>query len=171
LGAATCSTAPDLAFLIGRVPALPCVLWLWTPPLCKGVLWCITCSTAPDPSSLQGKASVCHVSYSFGVYLPVSEDSGAPCVLQLWLQPPCRGELRSDTCPTTLDPASLQKGLRCRHRMPCGFLWATTSNINKRLACLPMQIGSHVPNLRTHVSKASDVRVIICLQDMREESI
>jgi hypothetical protein len=40
-----------------------------------------TCTVAPDPASLQGRAPVRHVSYSFRFCLPVEEGSRAPRVL------------------------------------------------------------------------------------------
>jgi hypothetical protein len=48
--------------------------------------------------------------------------------------------------------------------MPCGFLW--TTSIKKSLVGLPVQLGSYVPNARTHVSKTPDVWAIMGLQDV-----
>jgi hypothetical protein len=42
-----------------------------------------TCTVALDPTSLQGRALVRYMSYSFRSCLPAGEGSGAPCVL--WL--------------------------------------------------------------------------------------
>jgi hypothetical protein len=58
-GAATCHTALNPAFLIGRASVLPCVTWFWTPPPCLGEFQCR------------------HVSHSFGPHLPTQEGSGA----------------------------------------------------------------------------------------------
>jgi hypothetical protein len=60
--------------------------------------------------------------------------------------------LRSATCPAALDPASLRGELRAA----CAA----------RLAGLTVQQGSPVPNARTHVYKAPDVRVIMGLQNV-----
>jgi hypothetical protein len=69
-------------------------------------------------------------------------------------------------CLTALDPASLRGGLRAAMRpaVPCG---PRISSIKKSLASLPVQLGMHVSNTRTHVSKASDIRAIMGLQDVR----
>jgi hypothetical protein len=45
------------------------------------------------------------------------------------------------------------------------------SSIKKSLAGLPVQLGTHVPNKRVNVSKASHVRVIMRLQDVHAGSI
>jgi hypothetical protein len=124
-GAATCPVTPDLASLIGRAPAQPRVPWLRTRlparvssgasrvlqlrimPPCKGGLRCVTCPTVLDSASLQGRALEHHVYRGSGPRLPAREGSGAPCVLQLRILPPCRGGLWSVACPTAPDPASL----------------------------------------------------------------
>jgi hypothetical protein len=123
--AATCPVAPDPASLQGRAlmrhmsnssefclpigegSGVPRVLRLWIMPSCKGELRCATCPTAPDPTSLQGRAPVCYVSYRSGSCLPTGEGSGVPCVLQLRILPSYRGGLWCATCPTALNPASL----------------------------------------------------------------
>jgi hypothetical protein len=99
------------------------VLQLQVLPPCKVELRCAMCPAAPDPAFLQGRAPVRYVSCSSRSCLPTGEGSGAPRVLRLWILPPCRGGIRSTTCPTAPDPASLPGGLRCRHHMPCGFMW------------------------------------------------
>jgi hypothetical protein len=43
------------------------------------------------------------------------------------------------------------------------LLGGLPSSIKKSLACLPVQIGMHVLNARTHISKAPDIRVIMGL--------
>jgi hypothetical protein len=88
----------------------------------------------------------CHMSSGFGSYLPDKKGSGATtCTVAL--DP--LGRLRCTACPMALDPASLQGGLRATTRptVPCG---PRASNIKKRLVCLPVQLGSHVPNA-THM--------------------
>jgi hypothetical protein len=57
--AATCSVASDPASMLGRVPVLSCVPWLWTLPPC-----------------LEGLQR-CHVPCGFGSCLPAQEGSGA----------------------------------------------------------------------------------------------
>jgi hypothetical protein len=66
-GVATCLLAPDSGSLLRRAPVLPCVTWLWTPPLCLGGHWCYnvshdssatTCHMALDPASLLGRSPV-----------------------------------------------------------------------------------------------------------------
>jgi hypothetical protein len=125
-----------------------------------------TCPVALDPTSLIGRTPAPPCVPWIRTPPPTRDGSGAPCVLQLHILPPWRGGLRSATCPMAPDPASLPGGFRCRHRMPCGFLWTTDSSIKKRLAGLPVQLGTHVPNARASVSNASDVRAIMCMQDV-----
>jgi hypothetical protein len=45
------------------------------------------------------------------------------------------------------------------------------SSIKKSLADVPVHLGMHIPNTRTHVSKAPHVRAIIRLQDVRACSV
>jgi hypothetical protein len=45
------------------------------------------------------------------------------------------------------------------------------SSIKKSLAVLPVRLGTHVPNARTHISKAPDFRAIMGLQDVRTGSV
>jgi hypothetical protein len=149
----TCPMAPNPAFLIGRAPAPPRVPWLRSPPPCKGGLPCATCLTAPDPASLQGRAPVRHVSCSSGSCLLAGEGSGLPHVLRFWIMPPYR--------------KGSDAGTAC-HEVPCG---PRASNIKKNLAGLPVRLSTCVPNARTHVSKALDVRAIIGLQDVRTGSV
>jgi hypothetical protein len=47
---------------------------------------------------------------------------------------------------------------------PCG---PPASSIKKSLAGLPVQLGTHIPNARVHISNAHDVRAIMGLQDVR----
>jgi hypothetical protein len=79
------------------------------------------CPTASDPAFLQEMALERHASYSSESCLPIGEESEALRVLQLQILPPCRGGPRSAMCPTFPDPASVPEGLRCCHRMSCGF--------------------------------------------------
>jgi hypothetical protein len=46
---------------------------------------------------------------------------------------------------------------------PCGL---RVSSIKKRLVDMHVQLGTHVPNARVHVSKAPHVRAVTHLQDM-----
>jgi hypothetical protein len=48
----------------------PRVLQLWILPPCRGALQSIVCPTALDPTSLQGRALECHVSYGSESCLP-----------------------------------------------------------------------------------------------------
>jgi hypothetical protein len=128
----------------------------------------VMCPVALDLASLIGRAPVCHVSYSSGSCLPTGEGSRAPCVLQLQILPPYGGGLWSTTCPTAPDSASLLGGLRCRHCMPCNFLWTVGLRYIKRgLDSLPKQIGSRVSKPRAHVPYASNARAIMGLQDVQ----
>jgi hypothetical protein len=56
-GAATCPTTPDLTNLSRRAPALPCAIWLWASPPCRGGL------------------QRCHVFHGFEPRVPVGESS------------------------------------------------------------------------------------------------
>jgi hypothetical protein len=47
---------------------------------------------------------------------------------------------------------------------PCGL---RVSSIKKRVVDMHVQLGTHVPNARVHVSKAPHVRAVTHLQDMR----
>jgi hypothetical protein len=47
-----------------------------------------------------------------------------------------------------------------------GPLWAAGLKHKKSLAGLPVQLDPRVPNKRTHVFKAPDVRAIMALQDV-----
>jgi hypothetical protein len=90
---------------------------------------------------------VCHMFYNFGFHLSVVEGSGAPFVL--WILPPYReGSGAAIVCPVA----------SCESRV---------SSIKKRLTGQSIQIGMHVPNTHTYISKASDVKVIMGLQDVR----
>jgi hypothetical protein len=68
-------------------------------------------------------------------------------------------------CPMALDPATLRGGLRATTRpvVPYGL---RASSMKKSLAGLPVQKSSRVPNTRVHISKASDIKAIMGLQDM-----
>jgi hypothetical protein len=89
-----------------------------------------------------------HVSYDSGSCLPAGEGFGALRVLRLRILPPYQEDSgAATTCPV----------------VSCGM---RASNIKKSLASMSVQLGSYVLNTRAHVLKASDVRVIMCLQDM-----
>jgi hypothetical protein len=90
-----------------------------------------------------------HVSYSSGSCLPAREGSETPRILRLRILPPYReGFGATTTCPTV-------------------FYGAWASGIKKSLACLLVQLGTHVPNARVPVSKVPDIRATMGLQDMR----
>jgi hypothetical protein len=127
---------------------LPCVLHYQTLP--------------PSQGGLQG----CHVSSSSRTCLP--DRKGSDTVTCIAAPDPLGG-LWCTTCPTVLDPASLVGGLRVTTRPAVSF-GSRASSIKKSLACLPVQLGLHVPNAHAHVSKAPDVRAIMGLQDMRADS-
>jgi hypothetical protein len=98
-GATACTVAPNPASLQGRAPmchvyrgsgphlpamedsGAPRVLQLRILPPYRGGLRCFTCPTTPDSTSLHGRASVLHVSYTSRSCFPVGEGSGAPRAL------------------------------------------------------------------------------------------
>jgi hypothetical protein len=83
------------------------------------------------------------VSYGSGSCLPTGEVSRAPHVIWLPIMSPYReGSGVATACPA----------------VSCG---TRASNIKKNIACLGVQLGSHVYNTRTHVSKAPDVRALM----------
>jgi hypothetical protein len=51
---------------------------------------------------------------------------------------------------------------------PCG---TCAPSIKKSLAGLPVQVGTHVPNASVHVFKVPHIRTIMCLQDVRTDSV
>jgi hypothetical protein len=51
---------------------------------------------------------------------------------------------------------------------PCG---PRVSSRKKSLADMSVQLETHVPNTRAHVSKVPHVRAIMCLQDMQVDSV
>jgi hypothetical protein len=108
----------------------------------------VMCPVVPDPASLIGRAPAPLCLQWLRTLPPCREGSDALRVLRLRILPPYWEGFDAATHPT----------------VPCGP-WA--SNIKKSLACLPMQLGSHVPNARTHVSKAHDIRAIMTRQDVR----
>jgi hypothetical protein len=74
--------------------------------------------------------------------------------------------LRSVTCPVAPDLASMWGGL-WTVMCPAAICGLRVTSVKKRLACLPIQHGSSILNTHTHVFKASDVRAIMGLQDVR----
>jgi hypothetical protein len=108
-----------------------------------------TCPTASDPTSQLRWAPDRQWSDE---ELKIGRDLMPPRVLWLRTPPPCKGRLR------------------CRHRMPYGFLWTAGLKHKKSLTGMPVQLGAYAPNARTSVSKASDVKVIMGLQDVRSGS-
>jgi hypothetical protein len=156
-GAATCSTAPDHASLLGRAPTLPRAPRLRILPLCSGGLWC------------------CHVSYGSGSYLPTREGSGAatcpaaldpaslheraltlPRVPRLRILPPCsRGLQRCHVSHGTGPRLPAWEGssaVMC----PAALCGPQTSRIKKDLADLPMRLDSRVSKACPHVTETSD---------------
>jgi hypothetical protein len=120
------------------------------------------CTQPPSQGGLQS----CHVSSGSGPRLPDRKGfDAATCIVA----PDPLGGLRCTACPTDPNPASLLGGLRVATHptVPCG---PHASDIKKSLAGHLVQLGSHVPNARVHVSKAPDVRVIMGLQDVRAGS-
>jgi hypothetical protein len=110
------------------------------------------------PSGLRN----CHVSSGSGTHLPDRKGSGATMCI---VAPDPLGGLWCAACPAASDLASLSGGLRATtcHAVPCG---PRASNIKKSLTSLPVQLGSHVPNARTHICKTPDANVIMGLQDV-----
>jgi hypothetical protein len=54
---------------------------------------------------------------------------------------------------------------------PTGPYEPRVLSIKKILACLPVQLGTHVPNVRAHIFKTPYVRAIMCLQDVHAGSV
>jgi hypothetical protein len=55
--------------------------------------------------------------------------------------------------------------------MPMSPYGPRVSSIKKSLAGLYVQLGTHVPNTRAHVSKAPHVRAIMRLQDVHADNV
>jgi hypothetical protein len=90
-----------------------------------------------------------HVSYCFRSCLPPGKGSRAPYVPWLQILPPNQeGSDAATACPS----------------VSCG---PQASSIKKSLAGLSVQLGSHAPNARAHVSNTPDARTITDLQDVR----
>jgi hypothetical protein len=160
----TCLTASDLTSQLRWAILLPRVLWLWTSPPSWGRLWCcqvsydsgprlqaevdtdaITCPMAPDITSRLG-------------WTPV-----LPRVIWLWISPLGRGGLWC--CHVSYGsgphlPAEMGYGAAT---CPVGPYEPRASSIKKSLTCLPVQLGTHVPNAHMHVSKAPHVKTIMRL--------
>jgi hypothetical protein len=98
----------------------------------------VPCSTGSClPVKVVSGAAMCPVASDL-VFL-IGSAPVSPRVSWLWTPPPCKGGLRCTTCPTTLDPVSLQgraperrvsygsesclQGLQCHHHMSYCFLW------------------------------------------------
>jgi hypothetical protein len=127
-----------------------------------------------------------------GARLLTREDSDTSRVLHLQILPPCRVGLRSTTCPTASDPASLQGGLQsdvcytapypaslserlqsvvCPTALaPVVSCGSRVLSIKKNQVGLSVQLDVHVSNTRTPVPKALGVRAIISLQDVRTDN-
>jgi hypothetical protein len=133
----------------------------------RGVLpHAATCPTAPDPTSQPRWAP------------------GLPCVQRLRDPPLSRGGLRRRHvyCGSGPTGRALERRVSCgsgsclpagglraatRPAVPCGL---RATSIKKRLAGLPVRQGPPVPNARTHVSEACDVKAIMSLQDVQAGS-
>jgi hypothetical protein len=89
------------------------------------------------------------VSYNFESCLPAGEGSEVSRVLRLWILPPYR---EGSVAATTYSTVSFGP---------------QTLNIKKSLAGLFLQQCPPILNLHAHVSKSSNVRVIMGLQDVR----
>jgi hypothetical protein len=64
--------------------------------------------------------------------------------------------------------AKVGSGVATCYVVSCG---PQTSSIKKSLVCLPVQLGTYVPNACAHISKAPDVRAIMGLQDVWASSV
>jgi hypothetical protein len=109
----------------------------------------------------------CHVSCSTGPCLLVKVGSEAGTCLVAPVPVSLLGRalvplrvLRLRTLPPCLEGSSTITN----PTVPCGL---QASSIKKNLAGMSMQLGSRVFKTRTYVSKASDVKVIMGLQDVR----
>jgi hypothetical protein len=122
---------------------------------CTHMLPCVLRHQTLPPN--QGGLRGCHVSRGSRTRFPDEKGSGATTCT---VAPDPLGGLRCATCPVAPHPASLPGGLRAATCpiVSCG-LWVTS--IKKRLAGLTVQLGPHVPNARTYVSKTPDVRAIL----------
>jgi hypothetical protein len=80
------------------------------------------------------------------------------------------GGLQCTVCLTAPDPTSLRGRLEATTR-PAIFYGPWALSIKKSLAGLSVQLGSHVPNAHTHISKVSNIRVIMGLQDVWAGSV
>jgi hypothetical protein len=108
---------------------------------------------------LLGGLRSCHVSSGYGSRLSDKKGSSAAmCVVA----PDPLGGLQCTAHPAVPNPTSLQGGLLAAMHpvVPYGL---QVSNIKEILADLLVQLGSHVPKKRVHVSKAPDVRAIMGL--------
>jgi hypothetical protein len=159
-----CPMTLNLAFLLRWAPVLPRILWLRTLPLDWGRLW--RCHV------LRGSGSRLYAEVGSGAAMyPMSSNlvSRLRWTLVLprvwWLQtlPPSWGELRrshvSYGSGSRLLTVVDSDGTMC----PAAPCEPGASNIKKRLANLPVQLGTHVPNAHVHFFKASDIRAIMGL--------
>jgi hypothetical protein len=111
------------------------------------------------------------VPYGSEPHLPVEVGSGvATCPMALELASRLRW---APALPRVLwlrssPPGLVGSGAVTCPRAPCEP-WV--SSIKKRLADLPMQLGTHISNARAHVSNAPHVRAVMRLQDVRAYNI
>jgi hypothetical protein len=117
-----------------------------------------TCPAVPGPASEPRWApELARVQWLQTPPLDKKGSDVSTCIVapDLW------GGLRCITCLVAPDPSSLPGGLWC-----CYASWVTDLKHKKSLAGLPIQLDSHVPNARVHVSEALDIRAIMGLQDV-----
>jgi hypothetical protein len=124
-----------------------------TPPPYQGGLWRYHMSSGSRPRlrTREGScAATCAVASD-----PISLLERAPAlprVLRLRTRPPRWESFSAATCPT----------------VPYG---PRATGIKKNLADLPMQLGLCISEASMHVSKMSDVRAIMSLQDVRKDNV
>jgi hypothetical protein len=94
-----------------------------------------------------------------------------PRVLYLRTSPPNRGGLRRCHVSYGSGPHIPVEVVSGASMCPAGPYGPRVSSINKSIAGLPMQLDTHVPNTRVHVSKAPHVRAIMRLQDVQASSV
>jgi hypothetical protein len=131
--AATQAVASDHTSLQRWALEPPRVPQPWTSPRCRGEL------------------RRCHVSHGSGLYLPERRAPALSCVPQLRTSPPCRGGLRQCHVASASPPREESYGAATYPTIPSGLC---TTGINKDLAALATQLGSHVSKARPRVTEA-----------------
>jgi hypothetical protein len=74
-----------------------------------------------------------------------------PHVLHLWILPTCRGGLQSATSPVAPILPPYREGSGATTACPTVFCGPRASSVKKSLACLLVQLDTHVLDTRTHV--------------------